>query len=307
MDGWTLLFDLRETLHESSDSDWLNDQSSYTYLYEAAIELNARTASITSTQNITSVATQAEYNLNPDFLALRLTDREGDYYVKVNDGTSDNFIKHKSYSDMVYDNLTDDQSIPNYFSIKHATTQEPNVTGTASAAGTTSNGEAILTDTSSSTKFSTVSVGDLVHNTTDGTHGIVLSKTSNTVLATALFDTKGDAASWGISDAYIIVPQARFALIFEPPFSTSGYTITVDYIQKPAPVFSPYRSYQFPIDCKRALVESAAGRYKYRDRNPNVGEAYYQHSDRNTKLTGGIVQKATNRGGFRMNLRKRVN
>jgi hypothetical protein len=305
MDGYTLLFLLRESMNEASGSDWINDQLSYTYLYDAAKELNARTAAITSSQSITTVATQQEYNLNPDFLSLYLTDNEGSLIIKVNDGTDDTFITFKPYAQTVYDNLTDSVEIPDGFTIKHATTAVVNVTGTASADGTLSNGEATLTDTTSATKFSTISVGDMVHNTTDGTHGIVIAKTSDTALVTAMFDGAGTAAGWTIADAYVIVPQGRFALLLDPPPSTAGYTVTVAYIQKPTPVFSPYRSYKFPTDCSRELVDYAVGRYKFRDRDPSTGATWLSMADRALNLSGGTVKKATNRNTFHMNLKGR--
>ena len=303
MDGWTLLFDLREALHERSDSDWLNDQISYTYLYEAAAELNSRIASITSTQSITTIAETSEYRLNPDFMGLYLRDGENRFYVKLNDGTNDFFITHKSYEDVIYDNLTTSQTIPDWFTIKAATTQLSNVTGTASADGTVSSGEATLTDTSSSTKFSNISAGDWVHNTTSGYHGIVLEKTSGTVLATAIFDSVGTASSWTASDSYVVVPQPRYSIVFEPPTSTAAYTVTVFYLKKPDPVFAPYRSYKFPVETKRELVQYAAGRYKYRDRDLQTGNAMFQFSDRSAMVTSGIVKVSTNRGGFKMNLK----
>ena len=303
MDGYNLLFDLREALHERSDSDWLNDQSSYTYLYEAAKELNSRIAAITSYQEITTIAETAEYQLNPDFMGLYLQDSRNEYYVKLYDGTSYYFINHKQYEDVIYDDRTTSQTIPDYFTIKPATTQLSNIIGTASAAGTTSNGEATLTDTSSSTKFSNAAAGDLIHNTTDTSHGIVLAKTSATVLVTAIFDSSGSAASWELSDAYVLVPQPRHSIVFEPLTSTAAYTVTVYYIQKPLPVFAPYRSYKFPTECKREMVQYAVARYKYRESDHKSGNDLFGLANRNTRITGSIVNKANNRGGFTMNLR----
>jgi hypothetical protein len=292
-------------LHERSYSDWLNDQSSYTYLYGGAVEINSRNALITSVQSITTSASIAEYNLNPDFTSLYLKDKDGKYFVKVYDGTNYFFVNHKAYEEVYYNNLTSSQTMPDSFTIKPATTQDSNITGTASSAGTASNGEATLTDTSSSTKFSTISVGDTVHNTTDSSHGIVIEKTSNTALICAMFSSTGSSASFESSDAYVIVPQPRYSMVFEPAFSTSGYVVAVPYIQKPTPVFSPYRSYKFPMECKRELVDYAATLYKYRDRDPNFGNAFFQFYDRGTKLNGGMNKKAINSNTFKMNLMKR--
>lgn len=196
MDGCTLLMLIREALTESSGSTYLNDQLSYSLLWDAAKEINARTASITSSQTITTVADQAEYNLNPDFGGLYLKNSNGDLFVKFYDGTNYTFITPKPYAEVVYDNQTTSVTIPDYVSIKQATTQVSNITGTASADGAASNGEATLTDTSSTTKFANAVAGDRAHNTTGDEHGIVLAKTSNTALVTAIFDDSGTAQGW---------------------------------------------------------------------------------------------------------------
>ena len=52
-------------------------------------------------------------------------------------------------------------------------------TRTTTSAGAAVGGASTLTDTGGD--FSDVSPGDIVHNTTDGSDGIVLSKTSSTV------------------------------------------------------------------------------------------------------------------------------
>ncbi|MDD5722709.1 MAG: hypothetical protein PHY29_03090 [Syntrophales bacterium] len=304
MDGWTALWQLRETIGEGSSSDYLNDQLSYTLLFEAAKELNRRTASIVSSQTITIVAEQAEYNLNPDFGGLYLKTTDGEPFVKYNDGTNDTFITMKPYAEVIYDNQTESVTIPDFFSIRHATTQVSNVTGTATADGTVSNGEATLTDTASSTRFANVSSGDAVHNTTGSEHGIVISKTSNTALVTAIFDSNGDAQSWSSGDAYVIVPQPRMSIVFDPPPSTSSHTVTIEYIKNPEPVFSPYRSYTFPYE-NGELIRYAAGMYKMRDKDATFAAAFTQQADRGVKLTGGTVRKVTDRNTWTMNLKKR--
>jgi hypothetical protein len=304
MDGWTMLMQLREGLGESSTSDYVNDQLSYSYLYDGAKEFNRRTASITGIQTITTVADTAEYNLNTDYSGLYLRDREGAFFIKYNDGTNDTFITVKPYEDVIYDNQTTSVTIPDYFSIRHATSQVANITGTASADGAESNGEATLTDTSSATKFSTVSVGDAVHNTTGSEHGIVITKTSNTALVTAIFDSSGTAQGWSSGDSYIIVPQPRFALVFDPPPSTSGHTATIQYIKNPAPVFSPYRSYQFPQE-NGEIVAYAVGRYKFRDSDIQGGSVWLQQADRSAKLSGATVKKSKDSNTWHMNLKRR--
>jgi hypothetical protein len=304
MDGATLLRELEQALNESSTSAWVNDQLSYTYLYEAAVELNARMAFLTSSQDITTTASTSEYNLNPDFLGLYMRDSEREYFLRYYDGSAYSSIYHRRYEDIFFDNNTTTQSIPDCFSIKPATTAVSNVTGLATINGTVSNGEAILTDTTPSTQFSTIASGDLVHNTTSDYHGIVIAKTSSTALVTAIFNTTGTAQSWTAGDAYVVVPQGRFGLIVDPPNSTASHTITVPYIKKPDPVFAPYRSYPFPIECKRDLVEYAASRYKYRDRDPNFGDAFFKYFARTSGITSYGVKRSLNRGTFTMHMRK---
>lgn len=306
MDGYTLLDDLRETLGEATTGSWLNNHVGYTHLYNASCEINVRNAFHTSSQPITTVASTSEYALNPDFMGLYLKDPEGRIYVKYYDGSNYTFINHAAYETIYYDNQTGSVSIPDRFTIKPKTTAVANVTGTASANGVATNGEATLTDTSSATKFSTIAAGDLVHNTTQGYHGIVIYKTSDTALVTAIFDSTGTAQSWTSADAYIIVPQGRFSLIVDPPSSTAAHTITVPYIKKPDPVFSPYRSYPFPMECKRDLVEYAAAQYRLRDRDEQSAGTHLKMYERNLGMTGGTTAKSLNRGGFTMQLKRKV-
>lgn len=304
MDGWTLDKALRESINEDSDSGYLNKRMSYEWLWEAAIQLNSRLAAITGTQTITTVAEQSEYTLNPDFMGLYLRDINNDLYVKHTDSSSNvTFILFQEYDALYYQNNTTSADLPYRFSLKDATTQVSNITGTASAIGAVANGEATLTDTSSTTQFANVSVGDLVHDTTHDYHGIVISKTSNTALVTAIFDEAGTAYGWAASDAYIIVPQGRFSIVVDPPSKTAGYSITVPYIKKPTPVFSPYRTYPFPATCMPDLVQYAAFKYKYRDREPGFGDKFAAWFDRAARTTNGVVRKGLNRGGFSINMK----
>ena len=71
-DGKDLLRRLRNLLNEDSDSGWLDEQTSYDFLYDAAIEFVDKTGCVRSSQEITTVAEEDEYNINPDFLRLYL-------------------------------------------------------------------------------------------------------------------------------------------------------------------------------------------------------------------------------------------
>lgn len=299
MDGWTLLRGLREKLNESSDSTFLDTRTSYDCLYEAAKELTYRTRALTATQSITTVADTTTYNLNPDYMGLWMQDDYNRFFVKYNDGTSDTFLRHKDYDAIYLANNTTSQSIPNKFTVTDKSSIA-SLSGTTTSAGTASNGEATLTDTSAD--FTDVAVGDYVHNTTDGSHGVIVSKTSNTVLVCALFDGTND--DWTSGDSYIITFNGRFSLILDPPPSTSSHTVTVPYIQMPEPVYSPYRSYRFAPDYKEALLYYAAFKYKYRDSEPNFGDAFFKHYDMRVRAATRNVRGAVKKGGFRVNMVK---
>lgn len=272
-DGKTLLRELRQSLNEDSNSRFLDDYLSYSLLYKAAQKIAMKTGALTAQQTITTVAETAGYNLSPAFLRMYLKDSSNEHFIKLNDGTNDHFISMGNMEQIIYSNQTQSVAIPNYFYIQD-TAAIDRITGTATSAGASSLGECILTD--SAADFSNVYPGDDVHNTTDAAIGIVLKKTSSTVLITALFD--GTDNDWDSGDAYVIQPQGRYKLMFSPPPSTSGYTATVDFVERPDPVFAPYRSYRFSDQgsISTAMVAYAAWLYKYRDREPNFGDGFYR-------------------------------
>jgi hypothetical protein len=188
-------------------------------------------------------------------------------------------------------------SIPSDFTIKDL---DPltRYTGTTTLAGDISNGECTLTDTLAT--FTNVYPGDIVHNTTDGSHGVVIVKTSNTALVTCLFG--GTNNEWTLADAYIIVPKRRYKLIVDPPSLTSGHTITVPYVPKPTPVYSLYRSYNLPSEID--LASYAAWLYRYKDREPNFGDTFYKVWDASVRRAAHNDADATRKKGFRVNLIK---
>lgn len=301
MDGKTLDLELREILQESSTSSWLDQKSSYNYLYEAACEVQDRTLSLVSTQTITTVADQSAYNLNADFIRLYLTDDYNRHFVKYNDGSNDYFLYLDDYETIIHSNQTTSQTIPSRFALISATLGN-NLTGTVTSAGALASGECTLTDSGAS--FSTtVSVGDEVHNTTDDSHGFILAVTSGTALVTALFG--GTDNDWDSSDAYVVVPQGRWQIVFDPPPSTAGHTITVYYSQRPYPVYAPYRRYAFKSELKPAIVKYGAWLYKYRDRDPAMGDALYQYFDMQCRKYASAVKRGLNRTRLKVNFIKR--
>lgn len=299
MDGTDLLRRLRQLLNEDTDSGWLDEHSSYDYLYDAATDFVDRTGCLRTTQPITTVVDDSTYNIKPDFLRLYLKDSSNRFYIKYNDGSNDYFLTWKDYEDVYHDNNTTSVSIPGRFSIID-TSLPTRLTGTATSAGATSGGECLLTDAAAD--FSDAEAGAIVHNTTDSSAGVVLSKTSATVLKTALFG--GTDNDWDSSDAYVIQPQARYQLIIDPPTSVAGHTITLPYVQRPDPVYSDYGVYQFANPS--LLVKYAFWLYKYRDREPNFGDAMYRYWESEVSKMGHGINRAQRPNNWKVNLKKRV-
>lgn len=301
MEGFTLLRKLREQLDESSTSTFLNDRTSYDYCYDAVNDFNFKTHYLTATQTITISASTNAYNLNPDFVSLALMDDRNRPYIKWTYSGSDTFIYGRDYASIVLENDSSTATIPGSFSITDAD-QPSNITGTASAIGAAANGEATLTD--STADFTNVAPGDFVHNTTQSTDGVIISKTSTTQLVCALFSDGTSGSAWAQNDAYVIVPQPRYKIVFTSTPSATA-TATIVYVKRPDPVYSTFRAYKLPFNYTMPIVQFAAFLYKYRDRDPNYGDAFYKYYDSFTRKTAAEMRKGTGeRSGMRVNLSK---
>jgi hypothetical protein len=297
-DGKDLLRRLRNLLNEDSDSGWLDEQTSYDYLYDAAIDFVDRTGCVHDAQGITLIPDEEMYDLNPNFLRLFLKNSSNNYYINLYDGSRWHDIMWKDAEDILYDyNASARAAIPSYFSIVDS---EPpgQITGTATAAGGDAGGQQILTDAAAD--FTDVEEGAIVHNTTDGSDGIVLSKTSETELVTALFS--GTDNDYTIGDAYVIQPQARYALGLSPIPSTA-YTLAVTYVKRPAPVYSDYGVYEFINP--NVLVKYAYWLYKYRDRDPNFGDAMYKFWEMEVQKKAYSINQGQRPNRFKVNMKAR--
>lgn len=302
MDGKSLTNGLAALLNETtSSSSFLESRVSYDYIYEAACEFCRRTRVLTASQEITTVADQTNYDLNADFLSLYLRDDQNRYIVKFNDGSNDYFLPFRDYESIVYANQTDSVEIPSNFSIIDKSTLTDRITGSVTSSGASTNSECTCTD--SSEPFTNVKVGDDIHNTTDGSDGVVIAVTSTSALVTALFG--GTDNDWDSSDAYIVVPQGRKQLVLDPPPSTAAYTVTIMYIQKPDPVYSPYRTYRFDRQYEPAIIKYAAWLYKYRDSAPNFGDSFYKYWDSQVRMAAKTEHKSLNKPSMRVNFMKR--
>lgn len=296
MDGKNLLYKIRQVLDEDSLSSFMDDRTSFDFLYEAAIELAMRTKLLVSSQTITTVADQEGYTLNADFLGLYAKDYSGRFFVKYNDGGTNSFPFYHDYEDVLFEDQTASVPQPNYFSVISDPDKDTQVSGTATGTAAQTGYESTLTDTAGD--FSDVSAGDTIHNTTDGSDGMVLSKTSSTVLQVALFG--GTSNDWTSGDAYVIQPQGRMKLILNPPPSTAGHTVTVNYIKRPDPVYSHYGTYRFQNHHMTALIKYAAWLYKYRDREPQTGDMLFKYWDRQVGIHSEQVRSTMNKKGFKV-------
>jgi len=302
MDGKSLTNGLASIISESvSTSTFLDSRSSYDYLYEAALEFCRRTRVLTASQTITTVADQAAYDLNTDFLMLYLRDNRNRYIVKYNDGTNDSFLSFRDYEAVTYANNETSVAYPANFSIIDKGTLTDRITGTVTSAGASSLGECTCTD--SAAPFTNAKVGDDIHNTTDGSDGVVISVTSTSALVTSLFG--GTDNDWDSSDAYVIVPQSRKQLVLDPAPSISGYSVTIMYIQKPDPVYSPYKTYRFDRQYEPAIIKYAAWLYKYKDSEPNFGDAFFKFWDLQCRQAAKTEHKSFNKPSMRVNMMKR--
>jgi hypothetical protein len=313
MDGLTLTAQLQQLLQEPSNSTWIDQRSSYDYLYQAVVKFVERTHVVTATQTITTDSTfNNNYQLNSDFLRLYMMDRYDRLFIRYtqNGQTLPQFIYWRDYMGIVYENdQTLQADVPLNFSIinQNVGTLTAQLSSTATSTVSQFHGESVLQDTTAHFKTpvqanatSPVSVYDTVHNVTDGSHGVVLSVDSDTQLTCALFNGVLNAFTTG--DSYIVNPQARFTMVLDQASLNSGDTILVDYVQRPTPVYSPYRSYNMIMpQYQDAIVQYAAFLYKYRDREPNFGDGWYKVFDACVRQAARANNQALNKRRLRFN------
>ena len=201
------------------------------------------------------------------------------------------------YSDIILaDNTTSVLDSPRFAIIPAAA--QTRIVSTATAVGAAANQECTLTD--STAPFTNVKVGDIVYNATDTSNGVVIAVTSTSALVTALYG--GTNNDWTSSDSYIITPQGRWQVVFDPPPITAGHTATVYYVQRPAPVYSYGRAYNFPIGYKRPLINYAAWLYKYRDSQPEFGDAFYKYWNDSVKRFATTLNQGMRRVRLKVNM-----
>lgn len=300
MDGLSLLYGLRNLINEDVSSAFLDDRTSYEYLWQAAKTFASRAGVLKATQSITTVADQTSYTLNADFDKLYLMDEDKNFIIKYSDGTTQTFPTFKSYDSVVYENNTTSINVPSNFTLLDAAL-DSQITGTATSTAAPVGGLTTLTDTAGN--FTNANVGDVIHNVTTGASGYIISKTSTTVIATAMFN--GSSTSWTSADSYVIQPQGKVQLIIDPPPSIAGDTITVYYNQIPAPVFSDYGMYRIQQKYIPLLIQYAAWLYKYRDREPDFGDKFYVQFDQGVREANSSFNRSLSKNITSVSFRKR--
>jgi hypothetical protein len=266
MDGKLLLRTLLDALDAPAQDEIFHTDGRVLYhlLDAAAAEFVRQTRCLTSSITLTTVKSQQAYDLPPDFIAPYMKDSRDRFFVRYYDGATYLFPVLTTYEELFRDNRTTEQETPGRVCLIDKPTTLATVTGTTTDAGALSAGQCILTD--SARKFTTtelVYARDIVHNTTSGADGIVLSVTDATHLVTALFEGKNQA--WAKSDTYVIQRATSKQLHLEAPPATAGHNIVVPYLCMPAPVFSDYGFWRFaPMSC-RAICYEAAFMFKNRD------------------------------------------
>jgi hypothetical protein len=305
LDGKLLKRELRHIINEESGSDLLDTFTTYNFLNDAANEINMRIEHIKNSQTLTIVANQTDYTLDARYMKLyQKALRTDKHFVQFSDGTTRHNIPEKDRDTIVHGNqavTVTSVAIPDNFYISDDKILDDQVTSTTTSAGALSAGKATLTDTAAD--FSDVSPGDNLHNIDDGSIGIVISKTSSTVLITAMFDGVDD--DWGSGDTYVIQPQGRYKLVFDPPPSTAGNTVEVPYISRLAPVYSDYDHFRLPIQYKEALLNYAAFLYNYRAGRQEVGDKFFVLYDNAVRRSAHNSNKALGRNRVVVSFKKR--
>lgn len=308
MDGKTLKGMLQNAINEASTSTFLDSRTSFDFIYEAALEYNRLTQALCSTQAITTIASTSGYNLNSDFLCTRLYNDRNELVVKYTDiatpTPNNSFVPFRPYEQIYQALNTTAADVPTNFSITDYETVGTNLIGAATTpTGSASEDMPLLTASAGAFIVNGVAIGDFIHNTTDLSDGIVLEVVSATQLRTVLFG--GTTNFWTIADAYVIVPQGRKRLIVDPLSKTAGHMITMLYVQRPVPVYTNYGKYRFDTTAMFAIIKYAAWLYKYRDREPNFGDAFYKFWIAQVTSAVSATNKAFDRTRFRVNMIKR--
>jgi hypothetical protein len=278
MDGLMLIRETLDYLDQETASTLKNSDQRVLYkeLDKAAVEFVRQTHCLkSSTFTITTVEDHQEYALPPDFLNLYMKNGRGRFFIKFYDGSSYSYPVKIEHEDIFWDNDQDSREIPDCFAVIDAQELPARINGAADAAGSRVAGECTLQD--DSMLFTTTNLvypRDVIHNTTDRSDGLIVSVTDATHLSTVLFNGKKN--SWSQNDAFVIRREPVKKLVFSAPCSTAGYTVTIPYVCKPAPVYSDYAAWMIPEESHSAICAEAA--FQYENRKDDFTSADRHHA-----------------------------
>jgi hypothetical protein len=258
MDGKTLSQIFLDAVDKAEgDLVELQPRVIYQALDLAACEFARLTRMLINTVTIATVDGQSRYDLPPDFLSISAVAGKMLGKFTATDG-SVSWPCAVPEAAIFADESNADEDSPSAFAVVNRLSSETRISGTTTAVGAAAGGEATLTE-AGKTFAATVEVRDRVHNTTKQSDGIVLSVTSNTAIACAMFG--GISSGFGSGDAYVIVPGATLQVLLDRVSDANAETLQIPYVAAPRPVFSDYGVWPFPEHTCRAICEEAAFKY----------------------------------------------
>jgi len=105
LDGSECIYELEQIIGEEDVGTWMNDRTSYMFLWQGAQRYVEKTNVLTSYQDITTVADQINYTLDAKYMKLYLRDNSNRYYIRyrpaVITGTADAEEANKLHDDSV--------------------------------------------------------------------------------------------------------------------------------------------------------------------------------------------------------------
>ncbi len=261
MDGAKLTSRFLDFLDEGGvNANYADTREIYDCLDWAVAIFVRETGALHATQTITTVADQQNYALVPGFLGLYVRDAWDRYIVKYSDGDTTRWPYYVAWEEIWRANVTESRW-PTQVSYREAPDALETEEGTATADGAASGGECVLTDTTKDFQTSDVVYPrSVVHNTADGSTGLVLEVTGATTVRTALFG--GTTNAWTSGDAYVIEAANPFQLVLDAPAEAAGHTIEVPYLAMPAPVYSDYGMWRLPIRSCTAICAGGASLFQ---------------------------------------------
>jgi len=262
MDGKKLTQAVLDFLDEDTVSDLYAGAREIYENLDLSVQIFARETGILHKMfDITMVASQQNYDIPPDYVRPHMKDTRSKYIARYYDGANYSWVTMASYEKLFRANYTTERSTPGRFAVIDKADKEDLIQGTVDSDGAKSGGQCILHD--ASMLFNTtnkVYPRDIIHNTTDGSDGYVLSVTDDTHLVVALFEGTDDDFTNG--DSYIIQPAAEKQIFLDAPSESSGDVFTFPYVCLPTPVFSDYGFWRISPRACKAIAAGAAALFK---------------------------------------------